>query len=217
MATGTGSVATALFLKALEDETEHLGHADLHKRMSERAQIAGIHIASSDSLNIYSSISSSVGIDQSFCHSGESPLDGSVESTPRQSRIASTHTNDNYFGETALNAIKQQLDKIEKTVMANQSEIQGLRKVCDQMMLVKSEFVQPHSRESTSGMEVNYSLGGSKTPLDSVQQPQQSCENEAKGSLSYNYELAHSTHEDTSGFTQMSSASLPHLPIGLHV
>ena len=141
-----GSRAFALFLAALRDETEHLGHVDLCERMSRRAEQAGVRITLEilPTESMESSFSAGVGNQLIHTHSTSEPatrresLDSSVCSPSRPLSTAKiiNHSFTERLEKT-LNYIVQQLDKIEKAVNENRIELERLRKtVCDDLMLL---------------------------------------------------------------------------------
>ena len=184
-----GSRAFALFLAALRDETEHLGHVDLCERMSGRVEQAGIRItleALPESME--SGLSAGVGNQLiHHSHSKSEPstrresLDSSVGSPVRF--LSTAKIIDEAFTERLeknQNCIVQKLDKIEKAVNDNRIELEKLRKVCDDLILLVQTLqreLRPNSRGSrpgSSGMEADYSSEGSDASLLSKQKSRQS-------------------------------------------
>ena len=179
-----GSRAFALFLAALRDETEHLGHVDLCERMSRRVEQAGIRITleALPTESMESSFSVGVGNQLIHTHSTSEPatrresLDSSVGSPSRS--LSTAKMIDESLTERlekTQNYIVQQLDKIEKAVNENRIELEKLRKtVCDDLMLL-IQPLRPKSRGSrpgSSGMEADYSSDGSEVSL-SIQKSRQ--------------------------------------------
>ena len=222
-----GSRAFDLFLAALRDETEHLGHVDLYKRMSERAEIesAGIStLTSSDALNIGQS--AKIYPDQSVNHFCE-PC--TVESLPIASLRSLSIPSATVTNSGAESAVIQQLNKIEKIVTNNQTELQELRKVCDKLIFVKLEQEsKPAGGSRPQGTSAECSSLDSDIPVGPVQQAQ-SCENQAtkRPLLGHHHDTnsLHSTCEEETSNTS-SALAIPHKspslpqkswPIGLHV
>ena len=191
-----GSRAFALFLAALRDETEHLGHVDLCERMSQHAEQAGIRITleALPTESMERSLSAEVGnqLIPSSCsliphhsHSMSEPatrresLDSSVGSPPGRSLSAAKMIDESFTEklsklEKAQNHIGQQLDRIEQAVNKNCIELKRLRKiVCDDLVLLIQSHVRPNSRDSrpgSSGMEGDCSSDGSEISLLSMHQ-----------------------------------------------
>lgn len=233
-----GSHAFDLFLEALKDETEHLGHVDLYKRMfqcSKSKRNLKAEASSFDQLPLDTSNSASVENDRRLIrqhHSTREPaircetLDSSVKKSSLKAQ--STGISDD-FTVKSLNAIMQRLDKIEETVMDNQSKLKGLKEVCDKMMseLDKCKVwgehqygAQPDSRGSrpgSSGAEADCSSGGSGISLASIQlQTRQHHKKQKRRSLpaiySQSSETLHSTHEEVaSDHENFSALALPRI------
>ena len=188
-----GSRAFALFLAALRDETEHLGHVDLCERMSHRAEQAGIRITleALPTESMERSLSAEVGnqlipsLIPHHSHSMSEPatrresLDSSVGSPPGRSLSATKMIDESFTEklsklEKAQNHIGQQLDRIEQAVNKNRIELERLRKtVCDDLVLLIQSHVRPNSRDSrpgSSGMEGDCSSDGSEISLLSMHQ-----------------------------------------------
>ena len=220
-----GSCAFDLFLSALRDETEHLGHVDLYKRMSERAELAGVQVSLetlplSDSLN--SCPSASISRDDQSTITSVNHVPQSPESMPPSTNNKCSDM------EITLKTIMEQLDKVEKTVMRIQLELQGLRKVCDRLMLSKpwpeQESESDRSNRMGSRSQGNEGIGADYSSLDSetstgpVQQPQ-SIKEFLPGQ--HDTDSLHSIHEEKTSNTSSVLVLPPKLstplPIGLHV
>lgn len=176
-----GSRAFALFLAALRDETEHLGHADLCERMSQRAEQVGIRITL-EALPTAMERSLSAEVGNQLIHHSHSmsepatrreSLDSSV-SSPIRSISAAKMIDESFTDklsklEKTQNHIMQQLDKIEQAVNENRMELEKLRKtVCDDLVLLIQSHIRPNSRDSrpgSSGMEGDCSSDGSEISL----------------------------------------------------
>ena len=186
-----GALAFSLFLAALRDETEHLGHVDLCNRMSKHAEQAGIRL----SITFEASPEAmggglSAGIGNQLIHHSHSvsepatrreSLDSSVGS-PSRSLSTSFSATAKIIGESfteriekTQNSILQQLDKIEKVVNENREEnrkeLEKLKKLCAGQNLLIQKLIHPWpprpnrhqgSRPGSSGMEADYSSDGSE-------------------------------------------------------
>ena len=130
-------------------------------------------------------------------------------------------------------------DKIEKTVMHNQSELQGLRKVCDKLTLVKpeqeSESDRPNHKVSRSqgnkGIGADYSSLDSETtgsghPWKYLAKVLSSCVLKEPLPGQHDTDSLQSLHEEKTRNTRSnaqlvlprkSTDSTPLQPIGLHV
>lgn len=232
-----GSRAFSLFLTALRDETEHLGHLDLYERMYQRAKSAGISIRTALETSASESLDTTSVGDAPVIHHTHSTSeprlagirrglsDSSVESHAQGSRstkLSPVKVNDS----ATLNFIVKQLDRIEKAVMTNQSEIVELRKVCDKLMLVKPELdkflsqydTRPNSRGSrpgSSGMEGDCSSGGSEislAPMHDLQRKKQLKKRHLTPPRSKSSDSLHSAQEEISNLESYSALALPPIP-----
>ena len=172
-----GSRAFALFLAALREEKEHLGHVDLCERMSRRAEHVGIRI-SLEALPESMETSLSAGVDSLVIHPHSHSM--SEPATRRESLDSSVGSpiarvfDDGFIEriEKTQNSIVQRLDNIEKAITKNHRELENLRKICEELRIPTIQL-RPNSRGSrpgSSGMEADYSSDGSEiSSMPSIQ------------------------------------------------
>ena len=223
-----GSCAFDLFLAALGDETEHLGHVDLYNKMSKRATESVVSMMSLETLSGSSASTQSIDHDQSAVNR--------VPSANSPPSLATTRAFSSTMIEITLKVIMEKLDKIEKTVKHNQSEIQELRKVCDKLMLVKPEQESESDRPDCRGHSLRpHSISADSSSISDSEtigpvQQLQSCESQVtKEPLAlpdhHDNGSLHSIHEERTSNTlsalvfPQNSKSQPQIswPIGLHV
>ena len=194
--------------------------------MFKRATESVVSMMSLETLSGSSASTQSIDHDQSAVNQ--------VTSANSPPSLATTWACSSTMIEITLKVIMEKLDKIEKTVKHNQSEIQELRKVCDKLMLVKPEQESESDRPDCRGHTLrpqsisadSSSISDSET-IGPVQQPQ-SCENQVtKEPLPDHHDNGslHSIREERTSSTlsalvfPRNSKSQPQIswPIGLHV